>query len=148
MYFYALGYNDFEQNWFNALAHEDKFSQSEMLAFVLRCLPFIVEEIKQEAKEPFNINLHKKNVFWYIQNENNKISVKFSDIYEFITDKLCENFGFQRIQYQAEIYMACHNLGEKKQNVLYDTDEELIIAQTMQDLLKDIEFHDSHYKNV
>jgi hypothetical protein len=95
-YVYTIGYYDYDDSDFICLIHSKKFTKTELEELILKL-----------ADEPLKEKLNKRFSDF----------VRFGSIYEDIADKLCSDYGFERLNFTVEFGLTNVNLLES--NDLY-----------------------------
>ena len=92
IYFYNVGYDSYEESPSVVLYHNQKFSEKE---FQNLCASVTAKIYKNRDK------LSESRHFILYENKKLKTGIKFEDLYRLLTDELCKNHGFKKIEYSS-----------------------------------------------
>jgi hypothetical protein len=108
MYFYNIGYENHYEDWNSIeLAHKEKYTDEELENIILKA----VEKTIINTLDKYCQNYSKRMLF-----------CAFDYIYSDIADILCENHGFEQIEYAAEYQIKTNHQNLLKPPKVHDSD--------------------------
>lgn len=138
MYFYSLGYGDYNGSEDIILWHSENYSQQEFEDFILRAVHFIIDDIKKDIeKNDSTLNIK------YINYLGQQKKCYFYDIFYTIADLMCEKFGFKMLEFDGFVSVNANNnfFDKKSQSTgdpLYNKISDIMIDSFQKNIKKEI----------
>jgi hypothetical protein len=140
MYFYQVGYYEEEEQAVTSLVHSKQFNKEEFFGMIKECfLEAVRKEIKHYESEEMREMRER-----FVKKYELDIGMYFDILYDDIIKRLCNRFGFRKLDYTEEfIIYGRYNLINKGANQYCEKDKKC--DELMKYLLSELN-KDEYYK--